>query len=165
MIVHNTVRMTGKALPVFLDHGRNYATFPNSIELPISLQHMYGGPIQEHRNFIAYLDSQQSLHIQGDPDAYEELFSYCKKIGEGLVVQTGGLNQECERELEDEAEEQNEQEVEIVDYTQGEKQVLADMFEKVRRPRKVVEEILMKRHRLVHFERSELEEFCDRIHG
>jgi hypothetical protein len=320
MIAHNTVRMTGKALPVFLDHGRNYLTFPNSIELPVYLQHMYGRPTGAHRNFIEYLDSQQSLDVHGDAEAYEALYSYCKKIGEGLVVQTGGLNQECERELEEEVEQQNEQEEEIadkqpfgqqedwlfqrcldqpdslfdsifrpfqdfvsarlpglekikwsknlycttnfwktiedgsfcpdmslylrpvnaivamedgrvvlvslfeldrllphyweaaknsvssqnhssilqlsrilkpenpsfgfedhcislgvltsiklfcgmVDYTQEEKQVLANMFETVRRPRKVVEEILKKRHRLVHFERSELEEFCDRMHG
>ncbi len=47
----------------------------------------------------------------------------------------------------------------IVDYTQKEKAVLKKMLEDVLQPRRTIELLLMKRHRLPHFERSDLESF------
>jgi len=113
MIVHNTVLVVRKALPTYLDHGRNFASFPKPIDIPVSLEYMYRGAVCRTKDFCEYLNAQQEMETE-EEQQYTEIIKYCKAIGDGLIVQTGGLGEECERELEEEEEEENEQEVEMV---------------------------------------------------
>ncbi|KAL3903099.1 MAG: hypothetical protein SGILL_010573, partial [Bacillariaceae sp.] len=83
----------------------------------LKLEEMYQQPFHEHSDFVAYLDSQIEVQAEHNSSDYKQVVAYCKNIGEGLRVQTGGVNQECERELEEELEEEDEQEVEIIEKT------------------------------------------------
>ena len=112
MIVHNTMLLTRRGLPTYLQHGIEFSKFPKPQDVELSLEGLYGNPAKNTVDFLEHLDAHISVETETNAN-FDKVTSYCKEIGKGLVVRTGGLGQECERELEDEEEEEEQQEIEV----------------------------------------------------
>mmetsp|Transcript_14460 Transcript_14460/g.35020 ORF Transcript_14460/g.35020 Transcript_14460/m.35020 type:complete len:2021 (-) Transcript_14460:63-6125(-) len=112
MLVHNTMLLTRRGLPTYLQHGIDFSTFPKAQNLELSLKGLYGHPTKRTVGFLEHLDAQVVVEQESNAN-FDEVVSYCREIGKGLVVRTGGLGQECERELEEEEEEEEQQEIEL----------------------------------------------------
>lgn len=113
MIVHNTASLTRKALPIYLDHGIDYSKFPKPLEVPLALEDLYQSPVEKNRDFLEYLDAHTEVQVDSS-DHYKHLVSHCREVGKGLLVESDGFGQECERELEEVLEEEKQQENETI---------------------------------------------------
>jgi len=114
MVLRNTVQLTRRALPIYIEHGRNHALFPKPIQLKLELKDLYMPEAHLERDFLDHLDAQEEIDVDADRQAdYQEFICYVKEMGKNVLVEANGLGQECERELEEELEAEKQQEVEF----------------------------------------------------